>query len=165
MAWVPLSAISQDREGDTYEFRSSMCSSLCINWNHSGDGVRPSFPADFPFDWARRTLEQYVGIRDFYYGDYYPLTSYSQSADQWMAYQLDRPETGAGLVVVLRRPQSPYEVSCLRLNELDPKATYQVTDLDNGEQVRESGRVLMEQGLRVGITERPGSALWVYRKQ
>ncbi len=165
MAWVPLSAISQDREGDTYEFRSSMCSSLCINWNHSGDGVRPSFPADFPFDWARRTLEQYVGIRDFYYGDYYPLTGYSQAADQWMAYQLDRPETGAGLVVALRRPQSPYEVGRLALNVLDPKATYQVTNLDSGEQVRESGRVLMEQGLRVGIPERPGSALWVYRKQ
>jgi len=165
MAWVPLSAISQDREGDTYEFRSSMCSSLCINWNHSGDGVRPSFPADFPFDWARRTLEQYVDIRDFYYGDYYPLTSYSQAADQWMAYQLDRPETGAGLVVVLRRPESPYEVCRLRLNELDPKAAYEVTNLDTRESVRESGRVLMEQGLRVGVPEQPGSALWVYRKK
>ncbi len=165
MAWVPLSAISQDREGDTYEFRSSMCSSLCINWNHSGDGVRPSFPADFPFDWARQTLEQYVTIRDFYYGDYYPLTSYSQAADQWMAYQLDRPETGAGLVVVMRRPQSPYEVCRLPLSELAPKATYQVTNLDTGESVTESGRLLMEQGLRVGVTERPGSALWVYQKK
>lgn len=165
MAWVPLSAISQDREGDTYEFRSSMCSSLCINWNHSGDGVRPSFPADFPFDWARRTLEQYVAIRDFYYGDYYPLTSYSQAADQWMAYQLDRPQTGAGLVVVLRRPQSPYEVCRFPLNELDPKAIYQVTNLDTGEQVRENGSRLIEPGLRVGITDRPGSALWIYRKQ
>lgn len=165
MAWVPLSAISQDREGDTYEFRSSMCSSLCINWNHSGDGVRPSFPADFPFEWARQTLEQYVTIRDFYYGDYYPLTSYSQAADQWMAYQLDRPESGTGLVVVLRRPQSPYEACRFPLNELDPKATYQMTNLDTKESLTASGRVLMEQGLRVGIAEKPGSALWVYRKQ
>ena len=38
MPWVPLSATSQDREGDDYEFRSSMCSALCINWAHSGDG-------------------------------------------------------------------------------------------------------------------------------
>jgi len=165
MAWVPLSAISQDREGDTYEFRSSMCSSLCLNWNHSGDGVRPSFPGDFPFDWARRTLEQYLEIRDFYYGDYYPLTSYSQAADQWTAYQLDRPEIGTGLVVVLRRPESPYEVSRLPLHELDPKATYQVTNLDTGERVQATGRILVEQGLRVDIPKRPGSALLIVRKQ
>lgn len=165
LAWVPLSAISQDREGDTYEFRSSMCSSLCINWYHSGDGPRPKLPADFPFDWARKTLEQYVQIRDYYYGDYYPLTGYTQAADQWMAYQLDRPDKGDGLVVALRRPESPYESCRFVLHELDAKATYQATNLDTGEQVRETGSVLMEKGLRVGISEKPGSALWVYRKQ
>jgi len=38
LSWVPLSSTSQDREGDTYEFRSSMGSALCINWMHSGCG-------------------------------------------------------------------------------------------------------------------------------
>jgi hypothetical protein len=68
-------------------------------------------------------------------------------------------------VVVLRRPQSPYEVCRLPLNELLPNATYQLTNLDTKETVTETGRVLMERGLRVGISEKPGSALWVYRKQ
>jgi hypothetical protein len=40
-----------------------------------------------------------------------------------------------------------------------------MTNLDTKEAMTASGRVLMEQGLRVGIAEKPGSALWVYRKQ
>jgi alpha-galactosidase len=163
-AWVPLSAISQDREGDTYEFRSSMSSSLCINWNHSGDGVRPALPSDFPFDWARQTLDQYVSIRDFYYGDYYPLTSYSQSPDQWMAYQLDRADLAQGLVTALRRPESPFETIRLRLQGVEASATYQVTNLDGGEKLDYTGGELLEKGLRIHIDSKPGSALLVYRK-
>ena len=32
---------------------SSMCSALCINWNHSGDGPQKKWPKDFPFDWGK----------------------------------------------------------------------------------------------------------------
>lgn len=165
MAWVPLSAISQDREGDTYEFRSSMCSALCINWDHSGDGPRERHPDDFPFAWAKAVLDQYLEIRDYYYGDYYPLTSYSQNADVWMAYQLDRPDAGTGLVVALRRPESPYKAARLRLHALDPKASYRVTDLDTDEQVTSTGDELTRQGLDVVLQERSGSALLVYQRQ
>jgi alpha-galactosidase len=163
MAWVPLSATSQDREGDDYEFRSSMCSSLCINWNHSGDGPMGPYPKDFPFDWARRTLEQYVGYRDYYLGDYHPLTSYTQAADQWMAYQLSQPDEG--LIVVLRRPQSPFEAARFPLTDLDATAQYVVTNLDTGVQNRASGRELMEKGLAVVVNSKPGSALLQYKKQ
>jgi alpha-galactosidase len=165
LAWVPLSATSQDREGDDYEFRSSMCSSLCINWAHSGDGPCERLPADFPFAWARRTLTQYVSIRDYYLGDYYPLTPYSPAADTWMAYQLDRPAHQDGLVVVLRRPQSPYESARFPLRGLDADGTYRITNLDPGDQQRLTGRELTERGLGVAIAQRPGSALITYQRQ
>lgn len=164
LAWVPFSATSQDREGDDYEFRSSMCSSLCLNWDHAGDGPRGLVPADFPWDWAKKTLTQYLSIRDFYYGDYYPLTSYSQAADVWMAYQLDRPDKAQGLVVALRRPDSPYDSAQFNLRELDPQAAYTVTDLDTGKETKAKGAELMEKGLPISIGKRPGSALLVYRK-
>ena len=96
LAWVPLSATSQDRAGDDYEFRSSMCSSLCLNWWVSGDVAAERIPPNFPFAWAKQTLEQYLAFRGIYYGDYYPLTGYSQARDVWMAYQLDRPDLGKG---------------------------------------------------------------------
>jgi alpha-galactosidase len=165
MPWVPLSATSHDREGDDYEFRSSMCSALCINWVHSGDGPSGRLPADFPFAWAKTTLDQYLKLRQFYYGDYYPLTSYSQSADVWMAYQLDGPAPGKGLVVVLRRPDSPYSSARFGLHGLDAGAFYRVTNLDSKQQLAYSGTALTRDGLEVVLPSKPGSALLLYERQ
>lgn len=165
MAWVPLSATSQDRAEDDYEFRSSMCSSLCLNWWVSGDAPAERIPGNFPFAWARKTLQQYVGYRDLFCGDYYPLTAYSQSRDVWMAYQLDRGDRGRGLVVALRRPDSPYDRARLNLRELDGGATYKVTDLDTGTSSVVRGTVLMEAGLEVALSRKPGSALITYERE
>lgn len=165
LAWAPLSATSQDRPGDDYEFRSSMCSALCLNWWHTGDGPGERIPADFPFVWARVTLVQYLGLRDFYYRDYYPLTAYSQARDQWMAYQLDRPDQGRGLVVALRRPDSPYEGARIPLRAIDVAATYDITNLDTNDKTSIGGQVLAQQGIPVAIDRKPGSALLTYQRR
>jgi alpha-galactosidase len=165
LAWVPFSATSQDRALDDYEFRSSMCSSLCLNWWVAGDVPAERIPAEFPFDWARGTLDQYKAIRHFYYGDYYPLTAYSQARDVWMAYQLDRPDLRQGLVVALRRPSSPYETARFPLRGLDADAQYLITDLDTQATRRLTGGELMQQGLPVSLPRRPGSALITYARE
>jgi alpha-galactosidase len=165
LAWTPLNATSQDRPGDDYEFRSSMSSGLCLNWWVSGDVPAQKIRPDFPFEWCRRTLEQYLTIRDYYYGDYYPLTSYSQARDAWMGYQLDRPDHGDGLVVALRRPDSPYENARFVLRGLDADVTYIITDLDSGKQVRQSGKELLQAGVAIAIDKKPGAALVVYKQQ
>ncbi|HYG35883.1 MAG TPA: alpha-galactosidase, partial [Clostridia bacterium] len=165
LAWVPFSATSQDRAKDDYEFRSSMCSALCLNWWVSGDGPAECIPADFPFAWAKATLDQYLQYRDCYSGDYYPLTSYSQSKDVWMAYQLNRPDLGKGLVVALRRPESPYQSARLTLRGLEENAFYQVTDLDRKAQRRSTGKQLMQEGLETSISARPGSALLLLQRE
>jgi len=165
LAWWPMSATSQDRALDDYEFRSSMCSALCLNWWVSGDAPAERIPESFPFAWARRTLEQYQGLRSFYYGDYYPLTEYSQARDVWMAYQLDRTDQGQGLVVALRRPASPYQSARLVLRELAENALYKVRDLDAKTERTYPGRELVRDGLEISIGTRPGSALLVYERQ
>ncbi|MBI5388167.1 MAG: alpha-galactosidase [Verrucomicrobia bacterium] len=165
LAWAPLSATSQDRARDDYEFRSSMCSGLCLNWWVSGDAPAERIPESFPFAWAKATLEQYLQVRGFYYGDYYPLTSYSLGRDLWMAYQLDRPDQRRGLVVALRRPESPYESARLPLYGLDERATYRITDLDTQVQHTRTGKELLEEGLAVSLKARPGSALLLYERQ
>ena len=165
MAWVPLSATSQDRAEDDYEFRSSMCSSLCLNWWVSGDAPAERIPASFPFGWARKTLAQYLELRQFYYGDYYPLTGYSQARDFWMAYQLDRPDLGKGLVVALRRPQSPYESGRFPLRGLEDQATYKVTNLDTRAQTTRTGKELLGDGLVTQVESKPGTALLLYERQ
>jgi alpha-galactosidase len=164
LQWVPLSATSQDRARDDYEFRSSMGSALCLNWWVSGDVPAERIPDDFPFDWAKRTLAQYLRIRPFYYGDYYPLTGYSQARDLWMAYQLDRPHSGDGLIVVLRRPDSPYESARFPLRALDELASYRVTDLDTHAQSVLTGRALLHDGLGVSCPTAPFSKVIIYER-
>lgn len=165
LGWVPLSATSQDRAGDDYEFRSSMCSGLCLNWWVSGDVPAERIPANFPFVWAKATLDRYLNVREFYYGDYYPLTTYSQAADAWMAYELDRPDLGKGMVVALRRPNSPYRSLEVALRGLDERSSYRVTNLDNREQRRYPGKQLLQEGLEVSLQTKPGSALLVYERE
>ena len=50
------------------------------------------------------------------------------------------------------------------LRGLDPKARYEITDLDIGKSETRSGKELMETGLIVQIKEMPGSALIVYKR-
>jgi alpha-galactosidase len=165
MAWVPLSAISEDREGNTYEFRSSMCSALCVNWFHSGDGPQQKFPADFPFAWGKQILDQYLALRHFYYGDYYPLTPYTQSQTAWLAWQFDGPEPGTGMVQAFRREESIYEAIRVKLHALEPDAVYTLTDVDHPGATEVTGRDLMEQGLQIAIADQPGSVVITYERK
>ncbi len=159
LSWVPLNAGSQDHASDDYDFRSSMSSSLCLNWWITGDAPAERIPSDFPFAWAKKTLEQYLQFRDLFYGDYYPLMSYSQSADPWAAYQLDKSDGSRGLVVALRRPQSPYVSANFPLHGLTEDATYRLTNLDTNQKQTVRGQQLLKEGVPVEIANRPGSAL------
>ena len=165
LPWVPLSATSQDRPGDDYEFRSSMCSALCLNWWVSGDAPAEKIPADFPYAWAQNTLAQYLKLRELYYGDFYPLTDYSQALDTWMAYQLNRPDLGKTMVVVLRRPRSPYQAARFALHGLVPGASYRLTDADGHNERLYSGSELLKPGLEVDIEAQPGSAWLTLTRQ
>ncbi len=165
LSWVPLNATSQDRATDDYEFRSSMSSALCLNWWVSGDAPAERIPADFPFAWAKSTLDQYLKLREFYYGDYYPLTSYSQSADFWMAYQLAAKDGRRGLIVALRRPKSPYTSARFPLQGLEENASYRLTNLDSRQQITLAGRELLKEGAKIELVNRPGSALVEYERQ
>jgi len=164
LPWVPLNATSQDRAGDDYEFRSSMCSSLCVNWWVSGDVRAGEIRADFPFDWAKKTLDQYLQYRPYYYGDYYPLLDYSQSADLWYAYQMDHPDLGEGLIVVLRRPASSYTSANLKLHGIESDRDYRITDLGTGKEETRNGNELRSEGLPVRLDSCPDSALFVYKR-
>ena len=129
-----------------------------------GDDTAERIPADFPFAWAKATLEQYLDFRKFYYGDFYPLSEYSQVPTAWVVYQLDRSDLGAGLIVALRRPGSPYETARFSLRGLEPNASYEVTNLDSKERTVSSGGELGKEGLSIHLATRPDSSLFLYRR-
>jgi len=103
-------------------------------------------------------------VRPYFYGDFYPLLSYTLATDAWAAWQFDRPDLGEGMLLAFRRQDSPFPAMEARLQGLNPEATYEVEALDSAKTWHATGRQLMEEGFSLTIAERPGSALLVYKK-
>ena len=70
-----------------------------------------------------------------------------------------------GMVQAFRRDHSAYEAARFKLQGLAPDAHYSITNLDSGDGAQElTGHALMETGLLVPITTRPGSATILYKQ-
>jgi hypothetical protein len=83
----------------------------------------------------------------------------------WMAYQFDLPETGEGLVVVLKRPLSQYAQAVLPLHALEEKGNYEITKLDTADRFTMTGKELAGKGLSVRLPAQPDSSLLCYRRR
>jgi hypothetical protein len=81
-----------------------------------------------------------------------------------MAWQFDRPDQAAGLIQAFRRPNCPYVSAQYKLRALEPDARYAVTNLDVAGSTEMTGRELMESGLLIAISEKPGAVLITYKK-
>lgn len=165
LLWVPLNGTGGGYldKFDAYNLRSKMCSTWVVGLHGVGDAAQEPIPADYPFARSKELLEQYLSVRDYFLGDYYPLTEYSSQEDAWMVYQLDRPEFGDGLVVALKRPGSPFDHGRFRLHGLKPDVDYEALDVDSGTMRRHSGSSLLRDGVEIELKEAPGSALIKYR--
>jgi alpha-galactosidase len=116
--------------------------------------------------WIKQALAEYREVQPYLYGDFYPLLSYSLGDDTWTAWQWNRPEQKDGLVIVLRRPGSPFTAMELNLRHLQPDATYQVEIRPTYTKaaVKEmKGSDLMH--LSIQLSEAPSSTLVFYRQQ
>jgi alpha-galactosidase len=157
----------------SYSFRSAYCPALLFGF--PDEGLPPStWVADVPKRWSsidlnllRRLMKEYRKVRPYIFGDYYPLTPYSLDSKVWAGWQFDRPDLGEGMVQMFRRPDSSEESKLVKLQRLEPDATYILTnlDLDAAASSSMTGRQLMDEGLTIAIKERPGSALIIYRKR
>jgi alpha-galactosidase len=113
----------------------------------------------------RRLVGLWQRVSANYYGDFYPLTTWTRDKALWMAWQFDRPEAGEGVVQVFRRENSYYESARLRLQGLEPNARYRVKHLGEIGSVQEfTGRALREQGISVTIASRPDAVILLYTR-
>jgi len=80
-----------------------------------------------------------------------------------MAWQFNRPESGAGIVQLFRRPECTCATANITLRGLDPKTRYEVTNFDISPAGTMTGRELMEDGLEVTIAKQPGAAILMYQ--
>jgi alpha-galactosidase len=168
--WVPLSAgvigdpcreAGVEKQPNPYSMRSGYSPALVITWF----GNDPTMPGgNFDYATARRLLNEYLSVRKFFAGDYYPLTPYNLDNKLWLAWQFDRPDLGEGMVQIFRRGKSPDETNKFLLHGLEPEAVYQLTNPDVAGTTKMTGRELLENGLSITVKNRPGAVIVIYKK-
>lgn len=143
---------------DTYGARSSLFPSIVAELDGKGK--------DLDLSTVRRVLEEEwrTVVAPNYYGDYYPLLPATTASDIWVAWQLDRPEEGQGVVQVFRRQENTDTEKLLKLRGLDPNAMYIITNLDEKQPQTTGGRKLVEKGLHVTIPDKRRAIILSYRK-
>jgi alpha-galactosidase len=143
-------------ELDAYDFRSHMASNVTACWD-----VRRK---DLNYDELRRLTGQLLEASPNFLGDFHPLTPYSVQADDWIAWQYDRPEEGTGVVQAFRRDDNQQASQAYRLKGLDEDSTYEVKNADEKTTAEMSGKELMESGLTIDLPRPRSAALIFYRK-
>ncbi len=154
--WLPFFDHTNYEKFDPYYFRSSMAPFVQCNWDVRKDSFDEAA--------ARNAMKEWRSVADFFFADFWPLSPYTTGNDLWMAWQYDAPQKSAGLVQAFRRPGCSYIAAQYRLKELDSEARYLITNLDEKKPVEITGHELMEKGLLITISDRPGAALITYKK-
>jgi alpha-galactosidase len=168
LRWIPMNATLGGKlsTGNDYRIRSGMTAGFCYALFVEGDNPQGTTNYNtFPFAEIKRSLDQYRKIQKYFYGDFYPLTEYTQADDAWMAYQFDLPDSGEGLVVVIKRPLSQYTQALYPLRALEVTSSYGITNLDTGEERTMSGKELSGKGLSLRLPAQPDSALICYHRK
>lgn len=143
---------------DDFNARSSFSSAMVINWklNDAGRDIGG----------LQRVIAKYKELRGYWLEDYYPLTGDGDLTgdDVCLAYQLNRPSDGTGIVVAFRRSAQAPATLQVALRGLQLDAVYEFTDDATGQIFSHRGSELSE-GLMLAFPDGPSSILLRYHKE
>jgi alpha-galactosidase len=160
--WLPQFAFgTQFHPGDTYHIRSALAAGLTFFFCYN---ERVELSPEYPYDWHRERLEEYHRVKEFFSGDFYPILESSSSFKTWAAYQFDRPDLGAGVVLFFRKRESPFVQGHFVLQGGDPDALYELEDGGTPGLERYSGAALFRNGIPITLPNPASSKLLFYRK-
>ena len=145
-------------KSENYTFRSGLGATAVMNWEVTGRNSE-SIPA------MQKSLKEYKLLRPYFYGDYYPLTGTGNLTqdDIWLAYQLDRPSAGDGIIIAFRRKDCPLEAITVKLHGVDSNEKYLLFNEDTRSNDTLSGAAL-KSGYTLNLTDKPGSLVIRYKK-
>jgi alpha-galactosidase len=162
-AWIPyfrVTTLSWDEESptqhiDSFSFHCGMAAMLSPAVDVRRD--------DQDLDPARRMVAIWRRASDLLvYGDYYPLTPLSRSAERWVVWQFDRPEMGEGLIQGIRHRECAEERITIYPKAIRPALDYVLDNPETGETQEVSGSALLRDGFTFALPRRSG-AIWFYR--
>jgi alpha-galactosidase len=120
---------------------------------------------EIDYDALRRLIAHWRNTNANYYGDYYPLTPYSRADNVWIAWQLHRPEVGAGMVQAFRRADCPAATIRLKLRGLKPDTRYDFKQLDGPNEFSATGADLLSERFSVSTSQSPAAVIYTYSIQ
>ena len=109
-----------------------------------------------------RTIAEIKDLREFWLGDYYPLTAINTDDSHWMGWQFNRSDLGQGFAMVFRRPKVSGTSFVAQLHGLQPDAIYEVRLVDEGKTMTLTGKNL--ESYQINLPQAPSCVLLKYRK-
>lgn len=153
--FIPIQA-SVLYNSDPYYCISSLSGAMQMNFHlfESGYKIRDMQNAE----------SIYRQCSPYFLGDFYPLTgdTTTEAENVWFAYQLNDPVSKSGIVLAYRRYECEQNELTVKLNKLNPTATYIVHINQKGGRIY-TGQELM-QGLTINSTHK-GEAFVVHYAQ
>jgi alpha-galactosidase len=118
---------------------------------------------DYDFELGKKMIGIWRQIADLLiFGDYYPITPFSKSNEDWMVRQFDSPERGQGCIQAIRLAQCPEGSYTVRLKGIDGEKDYLLENLETGEKQEICGSSLVEDGFKIELPKRSG-VIWTYQ--
>jgi alpha-galactosidase len=155
--YVPFSTCGQ-KGSSPYLFRSGM-NAGGISF---GEDCRP---ANYPREELKQAIAEAKRLRPYFFGDFYAITPVTVRPDDWCVLQYHRPDKADGMLMAFRREASNEATRVVQLREVDPTATYEVTEASGYERPAARRVKGSELGsLELKIPSKPGSVIVEYKK-
>lgn len=104
-------------------------------------------------------MEEWRDTNMYYYGDYYPLTEWSNDETKWIGWEFYDEEKQGGILQFFRRDENEETERIVKVYGVDADKNYLVHDYDANSETVMTGQTLSEQGIVVKIPEKHSSAL------
>lgn len=119
---------------------------------------------DTSWELIKQGQQEYNLIRDYFYGNYYMLTTPSARADRWDGRMFYCPDKGEGFALLACLETSTKLTNTVCLKGLEADKQYTVKDLDGLVNVTASGKQLMEKGITVTVPDNPYAAILLIKR-
>lgn len=153
---TPVTNAGYNPDLDQYALRTAH-----IPWFTYGYDVRNQ---NNNYENAKAFEKEWRETNMYFYGDYFPLTPWTNDLDSWIGWEFKDYNSEEGIIQMFRRDNNPDEELQVRLFDIDPEGKYEFTSYDGEPAVTLDGGELIEKGLKVRIKNPRGSALLKFRK-
>ena len=108
------------------------------------------------FEIAENCVNEWNGIKKYFYDDLYQLTKSTTGFTDWYSYEYLSEENQEGFALVFRRSDKAERTQSIKLKGLHAEDTYEITFADSEAVVTATGAELMSAGVTLTLDEDEG---------